>query len=72
MRTNMPASTGAVKKQELADGFPAQMSGPLVFCHQDNLNTDGVRAHTRMPLSQAFTNIQNSFYTRFFNVQMAI
>lgn len=29
--------------QELADGFPAKMNGPLVFCHQDNLNTDGVK-----------------------------
>jgi homoaconitate hydratase len=24
------------------DGFPAQVQGEIVFCHQDNLNTDGI------------------------------
>jgi len=26
----------------ILDGFPATVSGELVFCHQDNLNTDGI------------------------------
>lgn len=27
---------------EIMDGFPARMKGKLLFCHQDNLNTDGI------------------------------
>jgi homoaconitate hydratase len=27
---------------QLIDGFPKQIQGRLVFCHQDNLNTDGI------------------------------
>ncbi len=27
---------------ELIDGFPSQITGDLVFCFQDNLNTDGI------------------------------
>ena len=26
----------------LLDGFPEKLSGELIFCHQDNLNTDGI------------------------------
>jgi homoaconitate hydratase len=26
----------------LLDGFPAELSGELIFCHQDNINTDGI------------------------------
>ncbi|MCF7797769.1 MAG: homoaconitase [Lentisphaeria bacterium] len=26
----------------ILDGFPESLSGELVFCHQDNLNTDGI------------------------------
>jgi len=26
----------------LLDGFPAKLSGTAIFCHQDNLNTDGI------------------------------
>eukprot|EP00949_MAST-11_sp_MAST-11-sp1_P000751 g751.t1 len=31
---------------ELADGFPEKISGPLIFCQQDNLDTDGIFAGT--------------------------
>lgn len=27
---------------KILQGFPASLSGELVFCHQDNLNTDGI------------------------------
>ncbi|MBN2425003.1 MAG: homoaconitase [Calditrichaceae bacterium] len=27
---------------EIIDGFPGLISGALIFCHQDNLNTDGI------------------------------
>lgn len=29
-------------KINIIDGFPSQLSGELIFCHQDNLNTDGI------------------------------
>lgn len=36
----------AVKKDaasvEIIDGFPEELNGKLLFCHQDNLNTDGI------------------------------
>ncbi len=28
----------------IIEGFPARLTGPLLFCHQDNLNTDGIYA----------------------------
>ena len=31
--------TGSVK---VIDGFPQQIDGELIFCHQDNMNTDGI------------------------------
>lgn len=33
---------GAVPKVSIIDGFPATIKGELIFCHQDNLNTDGI------------------------------
>ena len=30
------------KKAKLLEGFPKTVSGELLFCHQDNLNTDGI------------------------------
>ncbi|WKZ70910.1 MAG: homoaconitase [Melioribacteraceae bacterium] len=27
---------------EIIDGFPEKMTGRIVYCHQDNLNTDGI------------------------------
>jgi homoaconitate hydratase len=27
---------------KIIDGFPSQLSGEIIFCHQDNLNTDGI------------------------------
>lgn len=33
------AKPGAVT---IASGFPSQIQGELIFCHQDNLNTDGI------------------------------
>ncbi|MCX7835448.1 MAG: homoaconitase [bacterium] len=29
-------------KVEIVDGFPETVTGNIVFCHQDNLNTDGI------------------------------
>ncbi len=45
-----PAGSIVVKSQHsakkssvlLLDGFPEKLSGELIFCHQDNLNTDGI------------------------------
>ena len=31
-----------VSKVESIDGFPSRLEGELVFCYQDNLNTDGI------------------------------
>jgi homoaconitate hydratase len=35
-----PAGAGA--KVPIVDGFPSSLEGELIFCHQDNLNTDGI------------------------------
>jgi len=32
----------AGEKVDVLDGFPAKIEGELIFCHQDNLNTDGI------------------------------
>ncbi|OGU65940.1 MAG: homoaconitase [Stygiobacter sp. RIFOXYC12_FULL_38_8] len=29
-------------KVKILNGFPSQLQGELIFCHQDNLNTDGI------------------------------
>ena len=34
-------STGS-SSVTIMDGFPTSLSGELIFCHQDNLNTDGI------------------------------
>ncbi len=38
------ASKKSLKKNKIKiiDGFPETMKGDLLFCHQDNLNTDGI------------------------------
>ncbi len=35
-----PRQTGG--KIKILDGFPETLAGELIFCHQDNLNTDGI------------------------------
>ncbi|MGD9897922.1 MAG: homoaconitase [Calditrichaceae bacterium] len=35
-------SSGKSAKVRILDGFPEKMQGELLFCHQDNLNTDGI------------------------------
>lgn len=35
-------STKAPGKVKILDGFPEVIEGELLFCHQDNLNTDGI------------------------------
>ncbi|MHB1686063.1 MAG: homoaconitase [Ignavibacteriaceae bacterium] len=35
-------SNGKISKVEIIDGFPETVEGELIFCHQDNLNTDGI------------------------------
>ncbi len=37
-----PAKASAPGKVTIISGFPAQIEGELIFCHQDNLNTDGI------------------------------
>ncbi len=38
-----PKPTGDKKKSvTVIDGFPKKIEGDLIFCHQDNLNTDGI------------------------------
>jgi homoaconitate hydratase len=34
--------SAAENEIKIIDGFPENISGELVFCHQDNLNTDGI------------------------------
>ena len=34
--------SGPAGETRIIDGFPETISGELVFCHQDNLNTDGI------------------------------
>jgi len=33
---------GTPRSVQILDGFPARLAGEIVFCHQDNLNTDGI------------------------------
>lgn len=35
-------AAGGAEKVEVLDGFPDKIEGELIFCHQDNLNTDGI------------------------------
>jgi len=41
MRDN-PASAGVAESVRIVEQFPARIEGELVFCHQDNMNTDGI------------------------------
>ncbi len=41
MTMNKKAAGGG-EGVDILDGFPARIEGELVFCHQDNLNTDGI------------------------------
>ena len=36
------SSEGAKRAVKVIDGFPKEITGMLIFCHQDNLNTDGI------------------------------
>lgn len=35
-------SNNKISKVEIIKGFPKKIEGELIFCHQDNLNTDGI------------------------------
>ncbi len=35
-------AAGTGEKIDVLDGFPSLIEGELIFCHQDNLNTDGI------------------------------
>ncbi len=35
-------SNDNISKVEIIKGFPKEIEGELIFCHQDNLNTDGI------------------------------
>ncbi len=39
---SLTKSSGKASKVRILDGFPEKMRGELLFCHQDNLNTDGI------------------------------
>ena len=41
IRINQKEASGA-GTVSLLDGFPEELAGKLLFCHQDNLNTDGI------------------------------
>lgn len=41
IRTNNN-SNGKISKVEIIKNFPEKIEGELIFCHQDNLNTDGI------------------------------
>lgn len=38
----LSTSEGAKAKIKILSGFPEKMTGELIFCHQDNINTDGI------------------------------
>ena len=38
----LSTSVGAKAKIRILAGFPEQMTGELIFCYQDNINTDGI------------------------------
>lgn len=35
-------TTGKSQKVEIVDGFPTKIEGNVIYCHQDNMNTDGI------------------------------
>ncbi len=38
----LSSSGGAKARVKILPGFPESMTGELIFCHQDNINTDGI------------------------------
>jgi len=48
-------SSGSASKAQILDQFPKQIQGEIVWCHQDNLNTDGIYAgkHTYVEVAPA-------------------
>ena len=43
MKSKINSKTEKAKTSvRIIDGFPFQVNGELIFCHQDNLNTDGI------------------------------
>ncbi|MBD3225917.1 MAG: homoaconitase [Caldithrix sp.] len=42
VQTNTYRRQTESSKVEIIDGFPQRMSGTIIFCPQDNLNTDGI------------------------------
>ncbi|MFQ6008866.1 MAG: aconitase family protein, partial [Candidatus Zixiibacteriota bacterium] len=43
----------------IIEGFPRKISGDLIFCHQDNLNTDGIYPDDFTPVQQAGVVMEN-------------
>ncbi|KAF2146138.1 uncharacterized protein K452DRAFT_348757 [Aplosporella prunicola CBS 121167] len=41
-RSDVPAAEGAETLTEILPGFPEKVSGEIVFCDADNINTDGI------------------------------
>lgn len=41
IKSNVKTKSSSCEVKAL-DGFPSQLRGELIFCHQDNLNTDGI------------------------------
>ncbi|MBI2416778.1 MAG: homoaconitase [Ignavibacteriales bacterium] len=37
-----PKSETSMQSVEIMDDFPTEISGPVLFCRQDNMNTDGI------------------------------
>ena len=37
-----PKKESGVSEVSIIDGFPEKVEGEIIFCHQDNLNTDGI------------------------------
>jgi homoaconitate hydratase len=44
IQVNAPQKSAETKQLDIVQGFPKQISGEILFCHQDNLNTDGIYA----------------------------
>jgi homoaconitate hydratase len=44
IQVNAPQKSAEIKQLDIVQGFPKQISGEILFCHQDNLNTDGIYA----------------------------
>lgn len=40
--TAAPQATAATVQTRIINGFSARLTGELLFCHQDNVNTDGI------------------------------